>query len=254
MAYLRNNILSILRNHGDLEISVIVNDNGSTDGTRSWLMNEYLYHKNSKINLNYSLNSNNGYASFGCHQSISFFLSQTECSCFLHLDPDCMIRSFDALPRIVAHAQIGGVGEKRYGLRYRHPKSRSLKKFDEFIFSKWSDRSPKELEDLLIEQHPRMNFLVYKELCGNVMCFPRFVIEKIGNVDCVRYKMWRWDSEYSMRCLLHGYNIEEADVVRDGSIYHFGGRSRNPADVSQMARDLGVNEMEIRSLYQRCAS
>ena len=38
--------------------------------------------------------------------------------------------------------------------------------------------------------------------------------------------MWRWDSEFSMRPLLFGYDIAEAMVVRDKKLVHFGGRSR----------------------------
>lgn len=238
LEYLKNNIRSIKRTVPDFLIKTVVIDNASSDGTQEWLKTEeFRACENTGWTFESVLNSFNGYASFGCFQSISYFLAQTDCSYFLHLDPDSEIAKPDALKNIVRQLQenpnLGAIGEKRYQLRYEHPKARSLKEFDEYIMrGSWSGThgpaAVKEtyLKTILLEKHPEQKFLVYKELCGNVMLFKRKVLTKIGNVDIERFKMWRWDSELSLRCHLWGYAIAEANAVRDRSIRHYGGRSR----------------------------
>lgn len=249
LPYLKNNIESLQRTSENL--SIIVIDNGSSDGTQNWL-------RNSK--LNYSLNSFNPYASYGCFQSIAYFLTQTHADYFLHLDPDAQIIKPTALSEAIQQldrGSVGCIGEKRYALRYHHPKSRSLKAFDQWIMSEWSYPGPLDRcgrEKVLLEKHPTEDYMVYKELCGNVMFFKREVIQKIGNIDIERFKMWRWDSEYSMRCLFFDYDIEEAEVVKNGSIKHFGGRTRlrvsnKQAYDMQVLKDLRIRKEDLDKLY-----
>lgn len=268
LPYLRHNILSILKNDIGIDLTIIVNDNYSTDGTQLWLADRsefgYLNNKKKNVRLDYSLNSFNGFASYGCNQSINYFLTQTECSYFLHLDPDCEIRdssAFDsAISQLNSDKGLGAIGEKRFALRYKHPKARSLKAFDEYVMSgKWSDfvcgkkYDQAYLEGLLLEKHPSSDYLVYKELCGNVMFFKREVVEKIGNVDIQKFKMWRWDSEYSMRCYLFDYSVASADVVESLAIRHFGGKSRNSASDhdSNLRKDLNITDEELKTMKDR---
>lgn len=255
LPYLVNNIESINRLSGS--VKVIINDNCSTDGTQKWLTDNC----SSSSNFVYSLNSFNGYASYGCHQSIDYFLTQTDCEYFLHLDPDCEFRSSsvldEAIEQLNRDPNIGVIGEKRFSLRYQHPKSRSLKIFDDYIMSgSWSlgvkgiRLTKDEMEKVIIEKHPSEDYLIYKELCGNVMFFKRKVIETIGNIDMRRFKMWRWDSEYSMRCLLFGYKLESAKVVEEKKLHHFGGRSRTSCDPEKYWRDvrkhLSISDEDLR--------
>lgn len=273
LPYLQSSILRIRDASEGLKVSVIIQDNASIDGTASWLPGEYLKMATENVKLYYSAHSFNPYPSYGCARSIDFFLTQTDCLYFFHLDPDALLMTSDALTDLITQIEsdtsIGALGEKRHALRFQHPKSRSLKLFDRYIFSgEWlSDLSnglayKKPLypssPDVLLERHPSEDYFVYNELCGNVMFFKRKVIEEIGNVNARKFKMWRWDSEYSMRCLLYGYEIEKANVINE-KVFHFGGRSRNKntdlnAYIKQCASDLKVQESDIRSLLEQWSS
>lgn len=253
--YLKHNIATIKRSSDQIDIEILVVDNCSSDGTREWLSGDYLEGPSHIKSLSI-LNSFNGFAAYGCHQSIDYFLTNSNARYFLHLDPDSEIKSetalADAIRQLVSNEKLGAVGEKLYGLRFQHPKARSLKKFDQHIFGPWTDKfvpykswSRQELENILLEKHPSQDYMVYRELCGNFMMFKREVVEKIGNVDACMFKMWRWDSEYSMRCMLFGYELEQAKIIRRGQVKHFGGRSRlretDPhAYLKKVSHDLGA--------------
>lgn len=222
-------------------------DNGSVDGTLE-LLQAWSLRQDGVIT--YEVCEENTFASGGARRAVDRFLSD-DCDTFLHLDADTEVRG-DALGSLVQ--QIGGrddvvVGVRVDKLMHKHPRSRSLRAFDEYIFGEWRNRYATDMDD--DEFFRRMiiraadGSQVYRELCGWFLAMPKQLVQRIGNVDDERYDMWRWESEWVLRATALGCAIEHADAVRDKLVHHFGGRSRrrekNPDRYDSIAeRDLGA--------------
>jgi len=229
-------------------VRIHVVDNGSTDGTiemlRSWS-------SRSDNIITHEVCEENTLAAGGARRAVDRFLAEGDCDVFLHLDADTELRG-DAIGSLVR--QIGGRDNAVVGVRvdklvHRHPKSRSLRAFDEYIFGEWKQRHAPDMDDaefrrrLIIEGENGTQ--VYRELCGWFLAMPTELIRRIGNVDDERYGMWRWESEWVLRATVRGCDIEHADAVRDDMVHHFGGRSRrrekNPEKYDSIVeRDLGA--------------
>ena len=222
-AYLENCLRSLLRPEYSVPDRIHVVDNGSTDRTLEMLRGM------AGDRITYERPDTNTLASGGTRRSVDRFLAEGV-DIFLHLDADTEMRG-DAIGSLVR--QIGDrtalAGVQVDKLMYQHPKARSLKKFDAYIFGEWKERHAADMED---EEFRRRMIKtaeigqVYRELCGWFLGMPRTVIEVIGNVDDERYGMWRWESEWVLRAAVRGFHIEHALAVEDGLVHHFGGRSR----------------------------
>jgi len=223
-------------------------DNGSVDETpellRAWSSRDDGV-------ITHEVCQENTFAAGGARRAVDRFLADDDCDVFLHLDADTEMRG-DAIGSLVR--QIGDrsnvvVGVRVDKLMHKHPRSRSLRAFDEYIFGEWKQRHAPDMGD--DEFFRRMVIRaadgteVYRELCGWFLAMPKQLVRQIGNVDDERYGMWRWESEWVLRATARGCDIEHADAVRDGLVHHFGGRSRrrekNPERYDSIVkRDLGA--------------
>ena len=151
---------------------------------------------------------------------------------FLHLDADTEMRgeAIASLTRQIGVREDVAVGVRVDKLRHAHPRSRSLRAFDEYIFGEWKRKHALEIpdEEFLKRMLKTLDdgTEVYRELCGWFLAMPKSLIRLIGNVDDERYGMWRWESEWVLRATARGCDIEHATAVADGLVYHYGGRSR----------------------------
>ena len=240
--YLENCLRTLVARSRPARVHVV--DNGSTDGTVGMLAGW------PDAAVTHEVCERNSLAAGGARKSVDRFLAEGDCGAFLHLDADTETRG-DALGSLAL--QMGGrqdvaVGVRVGKLRYGHPKSRSLRTFDDYMFGEWRRQHAPGLGDKDFRERMLARAadgtLVYRELCGWFLAFPRTLIDRIGNVDDTRYGMWRWESEWVLRASARGCAIEHAAAVRDGLVHHFGGRSRrrakNPGRYgSTVKRDLG---------------
>lgn len=223
-AYLENCLRSLLRQEYSVPDRIHVVDNGSTDGTLDMLRSM------AGDRITYEQPETNTLASGGTRRSVDRFLTEGA-NLFLHLDADTEMRG-DAIGSIIQQLDdrddaVAGVQIDK--LMYQHPKARSLKKFDAYIFGEWKNRHAPDMGDDEFKQRMIKTAeigQVYRELCGWFLGMPRAVIETIGNVDDERYGMWRWESEWVLRAAVRGFHIEHALAVKEGLVRHFGGRSR----------------------------
>jgi len=161
-------------------------------------------------------------------------LAEGDCDIFLHMDADTEMRG-DALGSAVC--QMAGRDDIAVGVRvdklpYGHPRSRSLRKFDAYIFGEWRKKYAPILDDTAFSQRVLRECeagTVYRELCGWFLAMPLPLLKRIGSVDDERFGMWRWESEWVLRASALGCAIEHAEAVRKGLVHHFGGRSRRRA-------------------------
>lgn len=222
--YLENCLRSLLRPEYSVPDRIHVVDNGSTDGTLEML------HGMAGDRITYEKPGTNTLASGGTRRSVDRFMAE-DADMFLHLDADTEMRG-DAVGSFVR--QIGNrddavVGVQIDKLMYQHPKARSLKQFDSYIFGEWKKRHAPDMGENEFKRRMVKTAKigqVYRELCGWFLGMPRAVIEAIGNVDDERYGMWRWESEWVLRASVRGFHIEHALAVEEGLVHHFGGRSR----------------------------
>ena len=205
---------------------VHVVDNGSTDGTL-----EFLAAVDDAI-VTHEVCDSNSLAAGGARRAVDRFLLDDDCDVFLHLDADTEMRgeAIASLTRQIGRRDGVVVGVRVDKLMHAHPRSRSLRAFDKYIFGEWRrERAPEIPDDEFSKRMLKAmddGTEVYRELCGWFLAMPKSLIRTIGNVDDERYGMWRWESEWVLRATVRGCDIEHADAVRDGLVYHYGGRSR----------------------------
>lgn len=223
-------------------------DNVSSDGTAE-LLDEW---SKADGSITHEICQENTFAAGGARRAVDRFLTDGDCDVFLHLDADTEMRgdALGSLAQQIGTRQDAAVGVRVDKLRYRHPKSRSLRAFDDYIFGDWRQlHAPAGLSD--DEFFNRMVLRaadgteVYRELCGWFLAMPRSLVERIGNIDDEKFGMWRWESEWVLRATVLGCDIEHALAVQNGLVHHFGGRSRrrekDPAKYGSMVRkDLGT--------------
>ncbi len=205
---------------------VHVVDNGSEDGTP-----EFLAGVDCDV-VTHEISDRNSLAAGGARRAVDRFLSDNDCGVFLHLDADTEMRgeAVASLAQQIGRREGVAVGVRVDKLVHAHPRSRSLRAFDKYIFGEWRRKHAPEVPDE--EFSKRMlkpagdGTEVYRELCGWFLAMPKGLIRTIGNVDDERYGMWRWESEWVLRAAARGCDIEHAAAVADGLVYHYGGRSR----------------------------
>lgn len=219
---------------------VHVVDNGSEDGTSEFLAGV------DRDAVTHEISDRNSLASGGARRAVDRFLLDDDCDVFLHLDADTEMRgeAIASLMQQIGLRQHVVVGVQVDKLMHAHPRSRSLRAFDKYIFGEWKREHASGIpdEEFLKCMLKTMDdgTEVYRELCGWFLAMPKSLIRAIGNVDDERYGMWRWESEWVLRAAARGCDIEHAAAVTDGLVYHYGGRSRrrekNPERYASIVR------------------
>jgi len=89
--------------------------------------------------VTHEIASCNSLAAGGARRAVDRFLLDANCDVFLHLDADTEMRgeAIASLMQQIGLRQHVAVGVRVDKLMHAHPRSRSLRAFDKYIFGEW---------------------------------------------------------------------------------------------------------------------
>lgn len=231
LKYSKKCIDSIRKYNSKTSCEIIVVDNGSTDGTVSWIKKQ----KDIKYQLN---KENKGFPS-GCNQGILMAGSMNDIL-FLNNDTVVMPNSILNLRLgLYANKETGAIGSVSNNISYFQQIDDTFDTFQEYItYAKQHNIFDDSRNELRLK------------LIGFAMLVKRSALDKIGVMD-ERFTPGNYeDDDLSIRLLSAGYQLR---LCKSSFIYHFGSVSFNKQKKNYL-KLLDLNRLKFYDKWQIYAS